>query len=125
MKEAKSNETQKRRSLAHELEGAVGGAVAGAAIGAFAGPVGSIAGAVFGGAVGAITETVLENEEHRAQARRRQLDDDTGVTKGSLGAPNLKHPPAKVGSYSGASAGVSGGGSTPAEGPISSGEGDE
>jgi hypothetical protein len=49
----------------------------------------------------------------------QELDETIGVTEGSMGAPNLKHPPAKVGAYSRA---ASGGGSpeanTPAQGPI-------
>jgi hypothetical protein len=47
------------------------------------------------------------------------LDDEIGVSGGELGAPNLEHPPAKVGAYSGTSAGVSSeGGEQPAEGPM-------
>ncbi len=45
------------------------------------------------------------------------------MTGGELGAPNLKHPPARVGAYSAASAGVATGGDddeAPAEGPIPS-----
>ena len=55
-----------------------------------------------------------------AAAHDRELDEEIGVMGGDLGAPNLKHPPAKVGAYSTAATGTgaSGGGSEPAEGPM-------
>jgi hypothetical protein len=105
----------------HEAGGAAGGALAGAAVGAIAGPAGVAAGAVIGGVVGAIVAKVADEEAERVSAHEGELDDEIGVTSGSLGAPNLKHPPAKRGTFSAASSGGgSGGGGDDAssEGPM-------
>jgi hypothetical protein len=125
--QARRNERDAARShqrIAHELEGAAGGAVAGAAAGAIAGLVGVAAGAVLGGMAGATAETVLEREDVRSRARQRELDSEIGVTDGHLGAPNLEHPPARVGAYSAASSGAGPELHTPAEGPFSAAEGE-
>jgi hypothetical protein len=106
--------------LVHEAEGAAAGALAGAAMGAAAGPPGALAGAVFGGVVGAMAGATLDTQAAESTDRERKLDEEIGVIGGEIGAPNLNHPPAKVGAYSSAS--VGGGASsdsTPAEGPIS------
>jgi len=104
----------------HEAAGAAAGALAGAAMGAIAGPPGAIAGAVIGAIAGAATEMALENDAEWKAVENRALDADIGVSGGEMGAPNLKHPPAKVGAYSGAASGGSSGsaGEEPAEGPI-------
>jgi hypothetical protein len=107
-----------RKHVAHAIEGAAGGAAAGAAAGAIAGPVGSVAGAVLGGAAGAIAENILEREEEASQLRGKALDEEIGVTSGSIGAPNLRHPPARTGAYSAGSSGAGGGRRTLAEGPL-------
>jgi hypothetical protein len=39
-------------------------------------------------------------------ARTRELDAVIGISGGDMGAPNLAHPPAKVGAYSSASVGT-------------------
>jgi hypothetical protein len=112
---------KKRKSahVAHELPGAAGGAVAGAIVGALGGPGGSVTGAVLGGVAGAVAERAIEIEQERESAHQRELDAAIGVSEGELGAPNLKHPPAKIGAYSVASSGgASGAGSAPAEGPM-------
>jgi len=107
-----------RRAL-REAEAGASGALAGAVVGAAGGPAGIVAGAIVGGVAGAVTGAVLDGEASRKAARTRELDEEIGVTGGDLGAPNLKHPPAKVGAYSGASAGVaSPSGQEPAEGPM-------
>jgi hypothetical protein len=109
------------RKLVHELEAAAGGAAAGAVAGVLAGPPGAIAGAVIGAAAGAMAECAVESEGAIARAKDAQLDDEIGVTAGDIGAPKLKHPPAKVGAFSAAALGLSGGGSyATAEGPMSS-----
>jgi phage tail tape-measure protein len=105
--------------VVHEAEGTGLGALAGAAIGAAAGPPGIVAGAIIGGLAGAATGAALDSESTRQRDHDRDLDKQIGVTDEELGAPNLKHPPAKIGAYSVAS---TGGGSSPpaqpAEGPM-------
>jgi hypothetical protein len=122
-KNAKKGDTkQKNAHVAHEAEGAASGAAAGAVLGAAAGPVGIVAGAVIGGAAGALAASALEKDAARKGARERELDEQIGVTGGDLGAPNLKHPPARVGAYSAASAGAatSDDDEEPTEGPMPS-----
>jgi len=94
----------------HEAGGAAGGAIAGAALGSIAGPAGAAAGAVIGGMVGAIVAKVADEEADRVSIHDGELDEAIGVTGGDMGAPNLKHPPAKRGVYSAASSGGGGGG---------------
>jgi hypothetical protein len=79
-----------------------------------------VAGAVIGGVAGAVAASALEKDAVRKSAHERDLDAEIGVTGGNLGAPNLKHPPARVGAYSPASAGVapSDDDEEPAEGPM-------
>jgi hypothetical protein len=89
--------------LLHDAEGAASGAVAGAVLGSIAGPPGAVAGAVIGAVAGAIAASALDTEAERQSQRTRELDAEIGVSGGDLGAPNLKHPPAKIGAYSGAS----------------------
>ena len=109
------------RRIEHEAEGAASGAIVGAVVGAAAGPAGVAAGAVIGGIAGALAGAVLDHDASEQAGRTRELDAMIGVSEGSLGAPNLKHPPAENGAYSAASAGASGSGNgEPAEGPIQS-----
>jgi phage tail tape-measure protein len=119
----KKGDKKKNAHVAHEAEGVASGAAAGAILGAGAGPAGIVAGALIGGAAGAVAASALEKDAARKAAHARELDEQIGVTKGDLGAPNLKHPPARVGAYSAASAGAgtSGDDEEPAEGPIPSG----
>ena len=99
--------------------GAVAGAVGGAAIGSIAGPPGAVVGAVIGAAAGALAGLALDGSEHDEEAESVKLDDEIGINGGSIGAPNLKHPPARVGAYSGASSGAGGSAEEePAEGPM-------
>lgn len=103
----------------HEAMGAVAGAAAGAALGAIAGPPGAIVGGVVGGIAGAIATVALERGAQDEENRAERLDAQIGVSDGELGAPNLRHPPARTGAYSAASAGVeSTTGGTDAEGPL-------
>lgn len=119
MKMKKSPSPSKQR-LAREAEGVAAGAIAGAAMGAAAGPPGAVAGAIMGGVVGAMAGAALDTQVAESAQRDRTLDEETGVVGGEIGAPNLKHPPAKMGAYSSASVGGSSSSdSTPAEGPIS------
>jgi outer membrane lipoprotein SlyB len=105
--------------IEHEAEGAASGAIVGAVVGVAAGPAGIAAGAVIGGIAGALAGAVLDRDASEQAARTRELDAAIGVSEGSLGAPNLKHPPAQRGAYSAASVGESrSGDSEPAEGPI-------
>jgi phage tail tape-measure protein len=101
-----------------EAEAGVLGAIAGAAMGAVAGPVGAAVGAVAGAAVGVLAEKGLGESEIDEAAKDQALDKEIGVIDGDLGAPNLKHPPARFGAYSATSSGASGSDdSAPAEGP--------
>lgn len=100
--------------------GAVSGAIAGAAAGIIAGPVGAVAGGAIGAAAGAVAGVALAEDHEKRLEEDEKLDRDIGVTEGSMGAPNLKHPPAKVGAFSKAAAGGAPVSSpTPASGPIS------
>ncbi len=123
MKTKKAKGEKKNAHVKREAEGVASGAAAGAVLGAGAGPVGMVAGALIGGAAGAVAASALEKEAARRVAHARKLDEQIGVTGGDLGAPNLKHPPARVGAYSAASAGAatSRDDEEPAEGPIPSG----
>lgn len=103
----------------HEAEAGLAGALAGAAMGGIGGPPGAAAGAVIGGIVGAMAAGVAEkNSAYRAMIDR-ELDAEIGVSRGDVGAPNVKHPPPKAGLYSSASSGAGlSGDSAPAEGPM-------
>jgi len=104
--------------------GAATGAAAGAAIGAFAGPPGILAGALIGAAAGAATGAAL-GADHDKEEVDKLLDEEIGVTAGNLGAADPNAPPAKRGTYSGASAGagsVADSDSAPDEGPIPKGD---
>jgi hypothetical protein len=104
--------------LAHEVEGATAGMLTGAVVGAAAGPPGIVAGAVLGAAAGTVAGAALDADARARDARSRELDAVIGVTGGSLGAPNLVHPPAEVGAYSTASSGAGCPQAGPAEGPV-------
>ncbi len=111
------------RHLAHDAEGAASGAVAGAILGIAAGPPGMVAGAIMGAAAGAMAAEALEKDGEQTAAHTRELDEEIGVIGGDLGAPNLKHPPARVGAYSTAATGTGAADdSEPAEGPMSTPE---
>ena len=97
-------ETKKRHE--REAEGGAAGAIAGAAIGTVAGPAGAAVGAVLGAVAGALTGAVGEEEASSQDAEDRKLDHELGVSGGEIGAKIVKHPPAKVGAYSGDSAGA-------------------
>jgi hypothetical protein len=115
--------TGEARHIAHEAEGIASGAVVGAVVGAAAGPPGIVAGALIGAVAGAVSAAALETGTAREEARTRELDKEIGVTDGDLGAPNLKHPPAKVGAYSGAAVGLQPSeGESSADGPMPSPE---
>ena len=82
-----------------------------------------MAGALIGGVAGAVAASALEKDAAQKAAHTRELDEQIGVTGGDLGAPNLKHPPARVGAYSAASVGAATSGDDdeePAEGPMPS-----
>jgi hypothetical protein len=70
--------------------------------------------------VGAVGGAVLDTQAAESAERDSKLDEEIGVIGGEIGAPNLKHPPARIGAYSSASAGAgSSSDGTPAEGPMS------
>jgi hypothetical protein len=111
--------------LEHEGEGAAAGALAGGALGAVAGPPGAVVGAIVGAIAGALTGAALDDGNAAAAAEDERLDEEIGVQGGDLGAPNLKHPPARIGAFSAAAAGSSTTGdrdSAPAEGPFTTPE---
>ena len=100
--------------------GAVSGALAGAAAGVVAGPAGAVAGGAIGAVAGAVAGAALAEDHEKHLEEDEELDREIGVTAGSMGAPNLKHPPAKVGAFSKAAAGGAPVSTpTPASGPIS------
>jgi hypothetical protein len=69
--------------------------------------------------MGALSSMAFEGVTAARDEHEEKLDRDLGIAEGDIGAPNLPHPPAKVGAISAASAGVhSPGGSTPSGGPI-------
>jgi hypothetical protein len=108
-----------KRRLAREAEGGASVALVGALVGVAAGPPGMIAGAILGGVAGALAGGVADDDASRQASHTRKLDEEIGVSGGDLGAPNLTHPPAKIGAYSMASAGLgSSSGGEPAEGPM-------
>jgi hypothetical protein len=78
-----------------------------------------VAGAVLGAVAGGVAAIAMDNDADRKAAHTQELDEEIGVMGGDLGAPNLQHPPAKVGAYSVAASGAgTSGGDTPAEGPM-------
>jgi hypothetical protein len=110
---------RRKEVLEREAAGALGGAAAGAAVGAIAGPPGAAAGVVLGAAAAVLAERAAGREAEKRAREDARLDAEIGVSGGDLGAPNLRHPPARVGAYSAASSGAGGGrGRVPAEGPI-------
>jgi len=114
-----SSRAARRRRVAHKAEGVASGALVGAVVGSAAGSPGAVAGAIIGGVAGGLAGAVIDQESSAAARRTRELDAEIGVTGGDLGAPNLKHPPPKSGSYSAASSGAGPSSAPGAEGPIS------
>lgn len=109
----------KRKHLLHKVEGVASGMALGAAIGSAAGPPGMVAGALIGGVSGALAAAALDIRAEDGEERTRELDDVIGVNGGTIGAPNLKHPPANLGGYSAAASGAEApSGEPPAEGPM-------
>ncbi len=107
--------------LEHDGGAGAAGAFAGAVIGAVGGPVGAIAGAIIGAAAGGLLGDVTHKDGVERDAKDAVLDSEIGVSGGEMGAPNLAHPPSKVGAFSGGASGASsGGGDEPAEGPMQS-----
>lgn len=111
-------------TLRHEREAELGvaGAVAGAALGAVAGPPGIAVGAIVGGIAGVVAGVAAAHGGEAAAQHEDELDEAIGLHGDGLGAPTLKHPPARVGAYSSGSAGgaaVSNSDAVPAEGPLS------
>lgn len=64
---------------------ALTGMASGAAVGAIGGPIGAAVGAAIGAMIGALAGKTMTEEEERASAHDRELDDAIGVTRGSLG----------------------------------------
>lgn len=108
-------ERHERRAV-HELEGGAAGAATGAIVGSAAGPVGVAVGTVLGAAAGAAAAFAVDADEEAQSQRTRELDAEIGVDGGTLGAPNLAHPPAKRATYSAASSGAKESSTSPAEG---------
>lgn len=100
-----SADDKKKHEKANELEGderksvppehhyemaaaaAATGTAAGAIVGSIAGPPGAIAGAAIGAAIGGAAGHVLDTEDERSTARDHELDDEIGITEGSMGLP--------------------------------------
>jgi phage tail tape-measure protein len=125
-------ETEKLEAELHKkphstAAGAAGGAAAGAALGAIAGPPGAVVGAVIGAAAGAAAGYAVEQGDAERADEDAKLDEEIGVTAGDLGAPNLEHPPARVGAYSTGSSGAEDERTdvAPSEGPMPGVESDD
>jgi hypothetical protein len=107
-----SREERVLRAHAHDVDAvvdvaALSGAVAGATMGAIAGPPGVVAGGAMGAVVGALAGAALERDDLRRTRHDEDLDKEIGVIDGEMGAASPDAPPARVGAYSAASAGVS------------------
>jgi hypothetical protein len=84
-----------------EVGGGLLGGASGAAVGAlFGGPGGAVVGALIGAAMGGSTAWAADRGAQDAADRDSQLDIDIGVHGPDLGAPNLKHPPVRIGAFS-------------------------
>jgi hypothetical protein len=95
------------------------GALSGAFLGAMAGPPGALTGAIIGAAIGALSSLAYEAQMARRDARGGRLDSDLGISEGEIGAPNVAHPPVRIGAFSVAASGASSSlGQTPAAGPF-------
>jgi phage tail tape-measure protein len=116
----KREEREHKEHVEHEAEAGAAGALIGAVLGSIAGPPGAAVGAILGAAAGALTGSVIDSNKVAAATEDAKLDEEIGVTSSEIGAPNLEHPPAKIGAFSGASSGgASGGEGEPsAEGPF-------
>lgn len=68
------------------LVGVLSSAAGGVVIGAMTGPVGLGIGLVLGAVSGMIIGIVMEGEEHRSDARTRELDEIIGSTTGDMSA---------------------------------------
>lgn len=100
--------------------GAIVGALGGIAFGFVAGPIGMLIGGLLGAVGGAgAGDAVSKIEEHHT-LHEEIFDEEIGIIDGNLGAASPDQPPAWIGAYSMASAGVSGGyfDIAPDEGPI-------
>ena len=97
--------------------GIVGGASTGALMG---GPVGAIAGAVIGAAMGAASGWAADQATADQADAEAALDEEIGVSGGTIGTPGLQHPPGQTNAPSAAASGASGGESadSEAEGPM-------
>jgi hypothetical protein len=82
------------------------GALSGAVLGGLAGPPGMAAGAVIGGTIGALASMAFESAAASRDLHDEKLDRELGISEGEIGAPNLRHPPAKIGAFSAASSGA-------------------
>ena len=65
-----------------------------------------VVGALIGAAAGGLTGKAFAADQETEAQHDKQLDEDIGVTAGDLGAADPNAPPAKRGTYSGASAGA-------------------
>jgi hypothetical protein len=105
----KREEREHKEHLEHEAEAGAAGAIIGAVLGSIAGPPGAAVGAVLGAAAGALTGNAIDSGKAADTTEETKLDGEIGVSGGELGAPNLEHPPAKIGAFSGGSMGSSAG----------------
>jgi hypothetical protein len=100
--------------------GAAVGALGGVALGTIAGPIGMVIGGILGAVAGAgCGDAVGKIQEHRS-LHDDQIDEVMGVIDGNLGTAAWDQPPARIGAYSAASAGITSTSvdSAPAEGPM-------
>jgi hypothetical protein len=80
------NEFLPRKVRTALLVGVLSSAAGGVVIGAMTGPIGIVIGLALGAVSGMIIGLVIEGEEHRTDARTRELDAIIGSTTGDMGA---------------------------------------
>ncbi|HEX4513265.1 MAG TPA: hypothetical protein VH054_07005 [Polyangiaceae bacterium] len=80
------NEFLPRKLRPAVLVGVLSSAAGGVVLGAMTGPVGLGIGFVLGALCGMIIGLVIEGEEHRSDARTRELDEIIGSTTGDMSA---------------------------------------
>jgi hypothetical protein len=107
-----------RRRRYQFIFGSLGAVGAGGMGLVLAGGVGLGVGILLGASAGVLSGWTLQGQEQESSERNSQLDFEIGVVGGDIGAPNLEHPPAKIGAFSKEATGSGSTSSEPASGPF-------